>query len=172
MHKEPRAEMNATKAPRIFRIETEEDLDRIPFEDGMAAVEVPARLLDKLELKHDSRGDSLRLRALERSIRDRGFQPVEPITARIGRKGRWIVINGGHRITAARHVMGEFWTNLFGPKVTSFYFILFTNPESWSKKSPPAGVVIDRESQNDELRQRWERSEARMREIKDPKQPG
>lgn len=162
--------MCPVSAPKVFRVRTEADLDRIPFENGMAAVEVPAHLLDKLELKHAERGDSPRLRALEKSIRDRGFQPIEPITARIGRKGRWIVINGGHRLTAARHVMKEFWANLFGQKVQTFYFILFTNPESWSKTPPPPGVEIDRQVQAEdgEFRQRWERAEARQNELKGP----
>ncbi|MCA8878361.1 MAG: ParB N-terminal domain-containing protein [Rhodobacteraceae bacterium] len=159
-----------SSAPKVFRIQTEADLERIPFVNGMAAVEIPAHLLDKLELKHAERGDSPRLRALEKSIRDRGFQPIEPITARIGRRGRWIVINGGHRITAARHVMREFWTNLFGDKVQTFYFILFTNPESWSKVPPPSGVEIDREvhPEDSELREQWSRASARMNEVRAP----
>ncbi|MCV6597178.1 MAG: ParB/RepB/Spo0J family partition protein [Mangrovicoccus sp.] len=152
-----------TKLPKLFRVRTEEDLDRIPFQNGMAAVEVPADLLDKLELKHHDRGDSLRLRDLERSIRANGFQPVEPITVRIGRRGRWIVINGGHRLTAAQHIMGEFWSNLFGKKVKNFYFILFTNPESWSKTDRPIGVKKDkgRPEDFDASREAWERSELR-----------
>ena len=76
-----------SSAPKVFRIQTEADLERIPFVNGMAAVEIPAHLLDKLELKHAERGDSPRLRALEKSIRDRGFQPIEPITARTSK--RW-----------------------------------------------------------------------------------
>jgi len=149
------------KAPKLFRVRTEADLERIPFENGMAAVEVPAELLDKLELKNATRGDSLRLKALERSIRDRGFRPVEPITARIGRKGRWIVIDGGHRLTAARRVLGDFWANLFGPKVQSFYFVLFTNPESWSKAEPPPGYTPTADGSPDQ-RNAWDRAHQRM----------
>lgn len=150
-------------APKLFRVETEEDLDRIPFVNGMAAVEVPADLLDKLELKHADRGDSLRLRALEKSIRTNGFRPIEPITARIGRKGRWIVVNGGHRLTAARHVMQEFWANLFGQKVNNFYFILFTNPDSWKKSGRPEGMeTADGTPEEVEAsRDAWERSKLR-----------
>lgn len=155
--------MQPTKAPKLFRVETEADLERIPFENGMAAVEVPAHLLEKLELKHADRGDSLRLRDLERSIRANGFQPLEPITARVGRRGRWIVVNGGHRITAARHIMREFWSNLFGSKVKSFYFVLFTNPDSWKKSKPPEGVSMDQGSASDfsMSRDTWERAELR-----------
>ncbi|MEM1130583.1 MAG: ParB/Srx family N-terminal domain-containing protein [Pseudomonadota bacterium] len=159
--------MTVNKPPKLFRVRTAEDLERIPFENGMAAVEVPADLLHLLELKHETRGESLRLEALERSIRLKGFQPIEPITARIGRRGRWVVVNGGHRITAARKIMREFWTNLFGKKVESFYFILFTNPESWSKSAPPPGVTIDPDDADAaaEMRESWDRAEARMRAL-------
>lgn len=166
-------EMIQTRAPKLFRIQTEEDLDRIPFENGMAAVEIPAELLDKLDLKHAERGNSLRLEALERSIRSRGYQPLEPITARIGRKGRWIVINGGHRITAARHIRGEFWTNLFGQKVKNFYFILFTNAESWKKTDRPDGVKKKQINSDGYLdsQETWERSEQRNQEIEAESRP-
>ena len=159
------AAMAGSRPPRIFRIRTEEDLDRIPFQNGMAAVEVPAELLDKLDLKNDERGDSLRLRALERSIRDQGFQPVEPITARIGRKGRWVVVDGGHRLTAARHVMGEFWANLFGRRVKRFYFILFTNPDSWSTVGVPDGVEVHQTTPEEASasQTKWEEARSRMR---------
>ena len=136
--------MHPASGPKVFRVRTEADLDRISFDDGMVAVDVPADLIDRLELKHTDRGDSPRLQGLMRSIRDRGFQPVEPISVRIGRKGRWVVINGGHRLTAARWVMRGFWANLFGEKVRTFYFILFTDPESWAEIPPPPGVEIER----------------------------
>lgn len=154
-------------APKLFRVHSEADLERIPFENGVAAVEIPAELLDKLHLKHADRGMSPRLKALERSIRAHGYQPLEPITARIGRRGRWIVINGGHRITAARHIQKEFWTNLFGPKVKTLYFILFTNDESWSKTKMPE-VVTRAQINNDgykSVQESWERSEQRNQEL-------
>lgn len=158
-------EPRAPKAPRIFRVRTEADLDRIPFVDGVAAVEVPAHLIDKLELKNDFRGDSQRLKALERSIRQKGFSPVEPITARIGRKGRWVVINGGHRLTAARHVMRDFWSNLFRRKVDSFYFVLFLNPDSWSKTKSPEGIDLPQATEA-AAQAAWERAQGRMRESR------
>ncbi len=157
--------MSRVRAPKIFRIRTAEDLDHIPFEDGMAAVEVPAHLLDELELRNADRGDSDRLRTLERSIRTNGFRPLEPITARIGRKGRWVVVNGGHRLTAARHVMREFWTNLFGPKVETFYFVLFLNEDSWKKVGVPDGVDLPEGPPDlrSEAQASWARAQNRMR---------
>lgn len=162
--------MIQTPAPKLFRVKTAEDLDRIPFENGMAAIEVPAHLLDNLELKHAERGESLRLEAIEKSIRSKGFQPIEPITARVGRKGRWIVINGGHRITAARRIRGEFWTNLFKPKIETLYFILFTNAESWKKGGRPTSVTKDQLTNSDyaATQDSWERAEQRNHALDDP----
>jgi hypothetical protein len=156
--------MKSPRSPKVFRVETEADLDRIPFTDGMAAVELPARLLDKLELKNFERGESPRLAALERSIRASGFRPTEPITARVGRRGRWVVVDGGHRLTAARHVLKEFWTNLFGPKVETLYFVLFTDPESWRKVDPPEGAPPPgAPDDGGATRAAWDRARQRMR---------
>ncbi len=164
---QPQAHAPRPRAPRLFRVRTEHDLANIPFVDGMAAVEVDARLLDRINFKNDHRGDSPRLQALERAIRANGYQPVEPITARIGRKGRWVIVNGGHRLTAARNVMGEFWTNLRGPKVRTLYFVLFLNPNSFSRTDLPPGVVLP-QSWDDEDRDAWDRAADRMRERRDP----
>ena len=41
------------------------------------------------------------------------------ITARVGRRGRWIVVNGGHRITAARRVMRDSCRRAGPPKSAS-----------------------------------------------------
>jgi len=150
------------RALPVFRVRCEADLDRIPFVDGMAAVEVPAELLDKLDLKHAERGNSDRLRALERAIRERGYRPVAPVTARIGRRGRWVVVDGGHRLTAARHVMREFWSNLFRRKVDSVYFVLFLDPRSWSKTQPPEGIELPGGMAED-ARAEWDRAYDRMR---------
>jgi len=153
------------KAPAVFRVRSEGDLDKIPFVDGMAAVEIPSDLLDKIEFKHHDRGDSERLKALERSIRRNGYTPVEPITARIGRKGRWVVMNGGHRLTAARHVMREFWTNLFGRKVETLYFVLFLNPDSWSRTNMPEGIELP-ERWESAAQEEWARAQERMRQAR------
>ncbi|MEM6905019.1 MAG: ParB N-terminal domain-containing protein [Pseudomonadota bacterium] len=128
----------------IFRVREVADLERIPFRDGVAAVEVPAELLDELRFKNEVREDSARLRAVEASIRNRGFVPVDPIVARIGRKGKWVVVNGGHRLTAIRHVMRDWWANLFGRKVRTVYFLLYADDLSWTKGKvkghrPPEG---------------------------------
>jgi len=155
--------MTAQRAPKLFRIRTEDDLATIPFHNGIAAVELPACLLHRIDWKNQDRGASPRLSALERSIRNKGYQPVEPITARIGKRGRWIVMNGGHRVTAADHVMREFWTNLFGPKVQSLYVVLFTTEKSWSKfkGAHPSPNVITRDN-GAASRASWERARRRM----------
>lgn len=87
-------------------IRSEEDLDHIRFDDDVAALEIRASLLDKVRFKNHRRGRSARLDAVVRSIRDKGYRPTEPIIARLGRKGRWVIVDGGHRITALRRLAG------------------------------------------------------------------
>ncbi|MEM9724636.1 MAG: ParB N-terminal domain-containing protein [Pseudomonadota bacterium] len=122
-----------------------DDLDRVQFEDGVAALEVSVELLAHIKFKNDTRGESARLSAVERSIRDRGYDPTDPIIARVGQKGRWIIVDGGHRLTAARHVANEFWSNLLSRKVRMLYFLLFETERSWRKigkpgeRTPPKG---------------------------------
>ncbi len=127
----PRPERPA--APRVQRLETLSDLGRITFTDGLAAVMVPIGLIERIPFRNDGRARSPRMLKLERSIRAHGYDNAHPIVARIGRKGRWVIMDGGHRLTAARRIAREWLTNLAGPKVRSLYFLLFTTDASWSK---------------------------------------
>lgn len=123
--------------PGVQRLTRIEDLDKIEFVNDMAAVEVPIELLDKLPLKNDNRGESPRLEFVEQSIRDKGYNNLNPVICRIGRRGRWVVVDGGHRLTAARIVSREFFTNLFGDKVRNIYFLLFRTPLTNSRIGEP-----------------------------------
>ena len=132
--------MEGETAHAIQRLRTIDDIGNIVFEDGVAAVEVPVELLRHIQFKNDERGDSPRLDAVERSIRDRGYVPTDPIIARIGQKARWVIVDGGHRLTAARAVAEEFWTNLLQRKVLTLYFLLYETERSWRKVGRPASA--------------------------------
>lgn len=121
------------KAPPIQYVSRREQLSQIQFQDGLAAVELSAELLDDVPMRNDLREPSPRLTRLEQAIRDHGFRPTEPIVARIGRLGRWVILDGGHRITAAKKISKETMTNLFGPKIRTLYFLLFQGPNSYAK---------------------------------------
>jgi hypothetical protein len=137
-----RDELPPPKAQRgVQRARSVDDLSRIEFVDGMAAVEMPFALTRCIQFKNDRREESPRLEAVEDSIRRLGYRPLEPIICRIGQKGRWVVVDGGHRLTAARKVDGEFWTNLFGRKVGDLYFLLFETPRSRAKLKPKGAAV-------------------------------
>src|SRR5271166_3357896 len=99
--------------PSIQRVDCAAGLDRVEFFEDMAAIEVPVSALDSLPFKNDSRGDSVRLDNVMRAIRRDGYNNAEPIIVRLGRRGRWVVVDGGHRLTAARRVSRELLTNLF-----------------------------------------------------------
>ncbi|MEM8628434.1 MAG: ParB N-terminal domain-containing protein, partial [Pseudomonadota bacterium] len=119
--------------PRLSRIRTAADLKVIAFNDGVAEVQVPVELLDALPLKHGERNNSPRLDVVMQSIRARGYESLDPVVCRIGAKGRWVVIDGGHRLTAAKQVAGEFWTNLFRRDLGDVTFILFETARSYTK---------------------------------------
>jgi hypothetical protein len=134
-----------SSTPAVQRLRVPADLATIRFTDGVAAVMVPAVLLEHIRFKNAEREDSPRLRAVTDSIRRWGYRPTDPIICRIGQKGRWIVVDGGHRLTAARRVARSFWANLFGRKVGDLYFLLFETPRSWRKSGRPeaAGPAPD-----------------------------
>ena len=118
------------KWPDTQRVTTAEDLKHIQFVDDMAEIEVPVDSLDCLPFKNEERSDGERLRDVERRIRRYGYNNLDPVIVRLGRRGRWVIVNGGHRVTAARRVAKDFWANLFGRKVRSIHFILFRTPLS------------------------------------------
>ncbi len=122
--------MVTSNRPSHRRVTSVEDLRHVTFVDDWAEVDVPVEALDHLPLVNADRLDSPRLRALMRSMRRFGYTSVKPIVARLGRKGRWVVLDGGHRITAARRVSREFWTNLFHKKVRMLQFQLLRTPHS------------------------------------------
>ncbi len=129
--------------PGVQWVESVADLEQIQFYDDMAQIEVPVSALDKLPFKNEDRGDSARLDLVMRSIRRYGYNNADPVIVRLGRRGRWVIVNGGHRLTAARRVSKEFFTNLFRPKVKTIHFLLYKTPLTNSlldepEDAPPA----------------------------------
>ncbi|SEA45370.1 ParB N-terminal domain-containing protein [Rubrimonas cliftonensis] len=136
------------------------DLGRIRFSADLAMVMVHEAVLPAIVFKNAERADGARLRRLMRLISARGYVPTAPIICRIGQKGKWIVVDGGHRLTALRLLREERWTTrliwffefLGTPAAlvdrlrrwtTSaqpmVYFLLFTGPRSLSRvASTPA----------------------------------
>ncbi len=125
--------MERVPAPKIQYLARAEDIDAIVFTDGLAAVEVPFEILDALPLVNERRLDGPRLARVIRSIRDRGYSSTTPIICRVGMKGRWVVVDGGHRITAARRVGRSCLWRLFRRRIGTLYFLLFTTEGSWRK---------------------------------------
>ena len=123
----------AAPLPGVQYLSSIEDLGGISFVDGLAAVEVPIEIVRQIPFKNDYRDRSPRLIRIEKSIRNRGYDNTLPIIVRVGQKGRWVIVDGGHRLTAARTVASEFWSNLLSKKVRTLYFLLFTTPRSWAK---------------------------------------
>ncbi|MCI4665443.1 MAG: ParB/RepB/Spo0J family partition protein [Neomegalonema sp.] len=90
-------------------------------------------MLRKIRFKNAKRIGGPRLNAIVRSIRDRGYLPTDPIIARIGQKGKWVIVDGGHRLTALKLLLKSFWGRLMGRKYGNVYFLLFETERSWAK---------------------------------------
>jgi len=123
--------------PGVQWVETATDLDHLEFYQDMAEIEVPVAALDRLPFKNEDRGDSVRLDEVMRSIRRDGYNNADPIIVRLGRRGRWVIVDGGHRLTAARRVSREVLTNLFGQKVRTIHFLLYKTPLTNSRLNEP-----------------------------------
>jgi ParB-like nuclease domain len=123
--------------PGVQWVETPADLEHVEFYEDMAEIEVPVAALNKLPFKNEDRGDSVRLDTVMRSIRRDGYNNAEPIIVRLGRRGRWVIVDGGHRLTAARRVSREILTNLFGRKVKTIHFLLYKTPLTNSRLNEP-----------------------------------
>ncbi len=117
----------------IQRIRRKRDLKTIRFLDGVAALEIHFSVVKRLKIKGDMRPRSHHVEQLVHSMREKGYVPFDPIVCRITRKGKLHVIDGGHRLTAARIVDREFWPNLFSRKIRTVYFLVFQSPERWPK---------------------------------------
>lgn len=133
----------ASKWPDIQRVLSADDFDKIEFVEDMAMIEVPVERLDNLPFKNADRSNSMRLRAVERAIRVRGYDSLQPVIARLGRRGRWVIVDGGHRVTAAKRVSKEFFTNLFGKKVRNLHFLLYRTPLSNTRLDEPENIDDD-----------------------------
>jgi hypothetical protein len=129
--------MPVSRIPSIQRVESLQDLDSLIFFEDMAEIEVPVAALSKLPFKNEDRGDSERLTEVMRAIRRDGYNNADPIIVRLGRRGRWVVVDGGHRLTAVRRISKEFFTNLFGPKVKTVHFLLYKTPLTNSRLGEP-----------------------------------
>lgn len=138
------------------------DLDNIVFDHGLATVEVDADLIPRIAFKNAVREDAARVgRLAERIARD-GFRPVTPVICRIGRKGKWVVVDGGHRLSALKLLYDENlrfraarWLRAFARRTHALagaarwlagllagppnlvYAILFLGPRSLSKVAQP-----------------------------------
>ncbi|MEM7621423.1 MAG: ParB N-terminal domain-containing protein [Pseudomonadota bacterium] len=130
-------------SPGVQRISKVDDIKNIEFHNEMALVEVPVSLLDKLPLKNDFRSNSSRLMKVLNAIRWNGYNNRDPVIARVGRAGRWVIEDGGHRLTAAKIVTREFWTNLLTRKIKYITFLLYETENSYSKLHEAEAVARD-----------------------------
>lgn len=118
------------RIPPIRLVRSPEEFAEVEWWGDMTLVEIPVECLDAFPFKNDHRQDDPRLKRIVQAIRADGYNNMSPIRVRIGRRGKWVVVDGGHRLTAARLVAREFWPNLFGRKVRTLCFLVQRTPLS------------------------------------------
>lgn len=139
----------ALHPPRTQRVTTAAQLAVIEFTDNVASVMMPATLLPAIRFKNEERQDSPRLAALRAAIARDGYRPTDPIICRIGQKGRWVVVDGGHRLTALREILdrpARRWPilRLFcGAPLGDVYFLLYLTARSYAKADPRIAAAPD-----------------------------
>ncbi len=143
---------------RLQRLTAPADLDGIVFEEGLATIEFSAELLPHIRFKNARRGDEARLETLMRRIERDGYVPLTPVICRIGRKGKWVVVDGGHRLSALKRLYQRSWrrrlaswlrsrarrfpplarlARWIGGRPDMVYAILFLGPRSLSRIDAP-----------------------------------
>lgn len=125
--------LRVSRPPPLTRITCAADLDHIAFVDDVAEVEVPVQLLGILPLKHHERMASPRLDVVVRSIRRNGYSSLAPIVCKVGVRGRWVVMDGGHRLTALQKVSRGLLTRLLRRDLGDVTFILYRTDRSETK---------------------------------------
>ncbi len=109
---------------KATRIKSTRDLKKLDFRQGYAIVEIDIEDLRHFQLVNAQRAESPRLQRVRQSIRDEGYNNMDPIFARLTPSGKIYIEDGGHRLTAAQEVSRELLSNLFGAKVTILTFLL------------------------------------------------
>jgi len=86
---------------------------------GFAEVDLTLDQIQKLHLINDDRGmdrENERFWKLVRAIRDHGYASSDPLRI-FYLDDSFVLVDGGHRLTAARKVAEEWLSNLFREKV-------------------------------------------------------
>lgn len=98
--------------------------------NGLAEVELTLDQIEKLHLVNAGRAtdpENERYWRLVRAMRREGYASAEPL--RIFFTGeRFVLVDGGHRLNAARRVAREWLVNLFAEKVTTIPCLVTPDP--------------------------------------------
>ncbi len=97
---------------------------------GFAEVDLTLDQIQKLHLINDDRGmdrENERFWKLVRAIRDHGYASSDPLRI-FYLDDSFVLVDGGHRLTAARKVAQEWLSNLFREKVNYISCLVTEGP--------------------------------------------
>jgi len=160
----------------VTRVRTEDDILKLRLQDGFIVAEVDPALFISANIRNAERQSGPRLHKVVRSIMSKGYRPTMPITLRVGPDGVAEVLDGGHRITALRHILRHPIRRRLAPPISSVYVVVFVDKLSWTAEGakmpeflveiqgnlPKTRTVQPRDSQTS-----WEHATQRMRAAGD-----
>ena len=121
----------------VERIESPELLHYLDYDDDCAYVEVPGHRISAMPFEASvNMNSNSYLQAVER-VRNTGHDNSSPIVLYPRSDGKWEVQDAdAERFIAAKEVAGEFFSNLFEPKVRKVIFSLQGSSLDGSYKTP------------------------------------
>jgi hypothetical protein len=125
---------------RTISVETVDSpslLNHLDYVESRAEIMVPGVALAQMPFVVDRFIEDDEYWALVDRIKASGYNSAEPIHIRPSRGGVWLVdVDDAARYMAAKHVAGDFFTNLFAQKVRKVRFVLHDTSIDGRHKAP------------------------------------
>ncbi len=127
--------LNRTKS--VETVDSPSLLNHLDYVESRAEIMVPGVALAQMPFVVDRFIEDDEYWALVDRIKASGYNSAEPIHIRPSRGGVWLVdVDDAARYMAAKHVAGDFFTNLFAQKVRKVRFVLHDTSIDGRHKAP------------------------------------
>lgn len=127
--------LNRTKS--VETVDSPSLLNHLDYVESRAEIMVPGVALAQMPFVVDRFIEDDEYWALVDRIKASGYNSAEPIHIRPSRGGVWLVdVDDAARYMAAKHVAGDFFTNLFAQKVRKVRFVVHDTSIDGRHKAP------------------------------------
>ena len=125
------------RAKSVETVDSPSLLNHLDYVESRAEIMVPGVALAQMPFVVDRFIEDDEYWALVDRIKASGYNSAEPIHIRPSRGGVWLVdVDDAARYMAAKHVAGDFFTNLFAQKVRKVRFVLHDTSIDGRHKAP------------------------------------